>query len=280
MCKELKTRVLRLSAQNSDDLTSQPQEWTEILNATVKALKAGQVVAVPTDTIYGLACVAQNSAAVKRVYNIKGRNGDKPLAICVGEIQDIYRYCKVSVKEELLRDLLPGPVTLVLERSSTLNGDLNPFTKLIGVRIPDHPFMRRLCQMCGEPLALTSANVSSQTSTVAANEFEDLWPSLAVVVDGGPIGDKSRLGSTVVDLSVCGRYLLSLLQFRYLRASMDCWRILSINEIQAQPKSAVGQSQPRDQTDQQIRRCSEVCAILSNGSRGPVDMEQQSMEND
>uniref|UniRef100_A0A671S8N5 Threonylcarbamoyl-AMP synthase n=1 Tax=Sinocyclocheilus anshuiensis TaxID=1608454 RepID=A0A671S8N5_9TELE len=195
MCKELKTRVLRLSAQSSGDPTSQQQEWTEILSATVKALKAGQVVAVPTDTIYGLACVAQHSAAVRRVYDIKGRHGDKPLAICVGEIQDIYRFCKVSVKEELLRDLLPGPVTLVLERSSTLNGDLNPFTKLIGVRVPDHPFMRRLCQMCGEPLALTSAN-----------EFEDLWPSLAVVVDGGPIGDKSRLGSTVVDLSVCSRY--------------------------------------------------------------------------
>ncbi|XP_016145854.1 threonylcarbamoyl-AMP synthase isoform X2 [Sinocyclocheilus grahami] len=208
MCKELKTRVLRLSAQSSADPSSQQQqqEWTEILSATVKALKAGQVVAVPTDTIYGLACVAQNSAAVRRVYDIKGRNGDKPLAICVGEIQDIYRFCKVSVKEELLRDLLPGPVTLVLERSSTLNGDLNPFTKLIGVRVPDHPFMRRLCQMCGEPLALTSANVSAQTSSVAANEFEDLWPSLAVVVDGGPIGDKSRLGSTVVDLSVCSRY--------------------------------------------------------------------------
>uniref|UniRef100_A0A673MRD9 Threonylcarbamoyl-AMP synthase n=2 Tax=Sinocyclocheilus rhinocerous TaxID=307959 RepID=A0A673MRD9_9TELE len=126
MCKELKTRVLRLSAQSSGE----QQEWTEILSATVKALKAGQVVAVPTDTIYGLACVAQHSAAVRRVYDIKGRNGDNPLAICVGDVQDIYRFCKVSVKEELLRDLLPGPVTLVLERSSTLNGDLNPFTKV------------------------------------------------------------------------------------------------------------------------------------------------------
>ncbi|CAM4696780.1 unnamed protein product [Leuciscus chuanchicus] len=74
--------------------------------------------------------------------------------------------------------------------------------QLIGVRIPDHPFIRRLCQMCGEPLAITSANVSAHTSTVAASEFEDLWPSLAVVVDGGPIGDQNRLGSTVVDLSV------------------------------------------------------------------------------
>ncbi|KAF5899422.1 yrdC domain-containing protein, mitochondrial isoform X2 [Clarias magur] len=203
MCKELKTSVLRLLplAQNRDTA-----DGAQILQATLKALKEGQVIAVPTDTIYGLACLAQNSEAIKRVYDIKGRNGDKPLAICVGEIQDIYKYCKVTVKEELLKDLLPGPVTLVLERSEELNTDLNPFTRLVGVRIPDHPFISRLCQMCDEPLALTSANISAQSSTLAVHEFEELWPSLALVVDGGPIGDLSRLGSTVVDLSVPGRY--------------------------------------------------------------------------
>lgn len=57
----------------------------------MKALREGHVVAVPTDTIYGLACLAQNSDAVKKVYDIKGRNQQKPLAICVGEIQDIYK---------------------------------------------------------------------------------------------------------------------------------------------------------------------------------------------
>ncbi|XP_037392997.1 yrdC domain-containing protein, mitochondrial isoform X1 [Pygocentrus nattereri] len=209
VCKEMKTTVLRLIPQPSNGPISQPadrQDRGQILNSTVTALKDGQVVAVPTDTIYGVACLAQNSEAIKKVYDIKGRNGNKPLAICVGEIQDIYKYCRVVVKEELLEDLLPGPVTLVLERSEALNIDLNPFTKLVGVRIPDHPFMRHLCQMCGEPLALTSANVSTQASTVAVHEFEDLWPKLAVVVDGGPIGDQSRLGSTVIDLSVPGRY--------------------------------------------------------------------------
>ncbi|XP_058503904.1 yrdC domain-containing protein, mitochondrial [Solea solea] len=201
---ELHTKVLRL-------LTPAPHQGghtdgAEILRCTVKALKEGHVVAVPTDTIYGLACLAQNSGAVKRIYGIKGRNGHKPLAICVGEIHDIYKYCKVKVKEELLGDLLPGPVTLVFERSEVLNTDLNPFTSLVGVRIPDHAFIRRLCQMCGEPLALTSANISSHTSTVDVHEFQELWPKLAVVVDGGPIGDQNRLGSTVVDLSVLGKY--------------------------------------------------------------------------
>ncbi|XP_020796119.1 yrdC domain-containing protein, mitochondrial [Boleophthalmus pectinirostris] len=210
MCKELKTKVLRLLPQTSNGPSAQQYEshsdGADVLGQTVKALQEGHVVALPTDTIYGLACLAQNSEAVCKIYDIKGRNAQKPLAICVGEVQDIQKYCKVKVKEELLDDLLPGPVTLVFERTDFLNRDLNPFTSLVGVRIPDHPFMRRLCQMCGEPLALTSANISSQTSTVAAHEFKELWPKLAVVVDGGPIGDESRLGSTVVDLSVLGKY--------------------------------------------------------------------------
>ncbi|KAG7469095.1 hypothetical protein MATL_G00125220 [Megalops atlanticus] len=213
MCKELKTRVLRLAPQtaNGPSLPSGDgqQDWKDVLETTVNSLREGQVVAVPTDTIYGLACLAQNSEAVKRVYDIKGRNGQKPLAICVGEIDDIYKYCKVTVPRPLLADLLPGPVTLVLEQSDALNAELNPFTPLVGVRIPDHAFIRRLSQMCGEPLALTSANVSSHSSTIAVHEFQDLWPKLAVVVDGGPIGDQTpecRLGSTVIDLSVSGRY--------------------------------------------------------------------------
>ncbi|TNN89135.1 YrdC domain-containing protein, mitochondrial [Liparis tanakae] len=191
MCKELKTKVLRLlpPTSNGPCVHQEGQTDGEILSCTAKALKEGHVVGVPTDTIYGLACLAQNSEAVRKTYDIKGRNGHKPLAICVGEIQDIYKYCKVKVKDGLLGDLLPGPVTL-----------------LVGVRIPDDTFMRRLCQMCAEPLALTSANISSHTSTVAVEEFQELWPKLAVVVDGGPIGDHSRLGSTVVDLSVLGKY--------------------------------------------------------------------------
>ncbi|XP_068507924.1 threonylcarbamoyl-AMP synthase isoform X1 [Syngnathus scovelli] len=205
MCHRLKTKVLHLGPVTGDG-PFLPTDVADILSCTVKALQDGHVVAVPTDTIYGLACLAQNSAAVREIYDIKERNEQKPLAICVGEIHDIYKYCKVNVKEDLLRDLLPGPVTLVLERSQILNKDLNPFTSLVGVRIPDCAFMRRLCQMCGEPLALTSANVSAQNSTVAVHEFQDLWPKLAVVVDGGPIGDQSRLGSTVVDLSAHGRY--------------------------------------------------------------------------
>ncbi|XP_078537353.1 threonylcarbamoyl-AMP synthase [Lissotriton helveticus] len=186
--------------------------WTEIINTTARVLQEGGVIGVPTDTVYGLACLAQNSQSIKNMYSVKGRNGSKPLAICVGNIEDIYRYCDVNVADELLLDLLPGPVTLVFERSKSLNPDLNPFTSLVGVRIPDHAFIQLLAQTCSEPLALTSANISSQTSTLMVQEFQDLWPQLSLVVDGGPVGNimspECRLGSTVVDLSVSGKYTI------------------------------------------------------------------------
>ncbi|XP_053124618.1 threonylcarbamoyl-AMP synthase [Hemicordylus capensis] len=187
-----------------------PQGKKDVLAATVAVLQQGGLVAVPTDTIYGIACLAQNSQAVEAIYRLKGRTGSKPLAICLAEVDHIYRYCSVRVPDELLRDLLPGPVTLVLERSEGLNKDLNPFTPLVGVRIPSHWFIRELARACAAPLALTSANVSAEASTLTVTEFQEFWPRLSLVIDGGPVGDihspECRLGSTVVDLSVPGRF--------------------------------------------------------------------------
>ncbi|GAB0199501.1 yrdC domain-containing protein, mitochondrial [Grus japonensis] len=181
-----------------------PPGWREAVTAAVGALQAGGLVAVPTDTVYGVACLAQDSGAVRSIYSLKGRNGRKPLAICLGDVERLYRYCQVNVPDELLRDLLPGPVTLVLQRSEELNKDLNPFTSLVGVRIPNHPFIRELARACSGPLALTSANVSCQASTLTV--------SLSLIIDGGPIGDvqspECRLGSTVVDLSVSGKFTI------------------------------------------------------------------------
>ncbi|XP_038613848.1 yrdC domain-containing protein, mitochondrial isoform X2 [Tachyglossus aculeatus] len=160
-------RLLRLPGE---DAVRGREGWREAVGLAVSALRAGGVIAVPTDTLYGLACSALSSAALGDVYRIKGRGGHKPLALCLGSVADVYRFCVVRVPRELLQDLLPGPVTLVMERSHQLSRHLNPFTP----------------------------------------EFQDLWPQLSLIVDGGPIGDvqspECRLGSTVVDLSVPGEF--------------------------------------------------------------------------
>ncbi|XP_070569134.1 threonylcarbamoyl-AMP synthase-like [Ptychodera flava] len=182
--------------------------FSDAVAIAAETLKKGSVIALPTDTIYGVAALAQSSDAVQKLYNLKGRNQSKPIAICVSELSDIAKWGKVTVSDSLLGDLLPGPVTMVLERTASLNPELNPNTDLVGIRIPKHDFIRRVCAEIGEPLALTSANISAAKSTLCIEEFQELWPKLDAIFDGGTIGasEASRLGSTVVDLSQSGLY--------------------------------------------------------------------------
>ena len=99
-------------------------------------LKSGGVIAVPTDTIYGLAALVQNEGAVKRLYDIKGRVDAKPISICVAEVEDLGAWGEVDegVTPGVLGDLLPGPVTILLRRKERLNADFNPATRLVGIR--------------------------------------------------------------------------------------------------------------------------------------------------
>ncbi|RUS81138.1 hypothetical protein EGW08_011124 [Elysia chlorotica] len=189
------------------DLTMD-KEYHEVVSSCAQCLASGGVIAVPTDTIYGVACMAQNSEATNLLYEIKQRNYKNPIAISVARIDDIYRWSKVTVPRQVLEDLLPGPVTVVFERSLELNPALNPHTHLVGIRIPGHKFMQDLAKECESPIALTSANISGASSCLRIEEFDSLWPHLDLVVNGGTLSDsnESRLGSTVVDLSVPGTY--------------------------------------------------------------------------
>ncbi|CAI8019090.1 YrdC domain-containing protein, mitochondrial [Geodia barretti] len=198
-----------LSIENVDQKTLE-----EVLQETSAALRGGGVVAIPTDTIYGMASLVSSNEGIERIYEMKGRLRDKPLAICVSEVEQVCRWAKVTVPSSLLSRLLPGPVTTVFERGGDLNPALNPGLLLVGLRIPDSSFVRCLVEQCGCPLALTSANLSHSSSTLSVQEFRELWSFLDVVVDGGVIShggrggeeEASRLGSTVVDLSHTGSF--------------------------------------------------------------------------
>ncbi|XP_034654833.1 yrdC domain-containing protein, mitochondrial [Drosophila subobscura] len=181
------------------------------LKVARQCLLGGQVIALPTDTVYGLACDANNEHAIQRMYEIKGRDEHKPVAICVNNIEALRRYGQaVHLSDELLTRLLPGPLTIVIERTPELsNRFLNPSTSKIGIRIPDFKFIRDLCSVWHEqPLALTSANRSSAPSSLQVTEFRSLWPQLGAVFDAGQIGltEERRLASTVIDLATPGYY--------------------------------------------------------------------------
>eukprot|EP00041_Stephanoeca_diplocostata_P002732 m.29446 g.29446 ORF g.29446 m.29446 type:complete len:230 (-) comp13716_c0_seq1:223-912(-) len=193
--------ITRAAARKILHLTVSPDAVETVISQLVSVLKAGQVIAVPTDTIYGVACLAQCTSAVQKMYDIKRRDLKKPIAVCVAELDDIPKIANVPIPEDLVAQLLPGPVTLVMNRSEDLNKELNPFTQLVGVRIPDHGFIRQLVRACGEPLALTSANLSAQPSSLQITDFQPIWSKLALIVDGGIIPGNNRAGSTVVDVS-------------------------------------------------------------------------------
>ncbi|KAK3098007.1 hypothetical protein FSP39_015257 [Pinctada imbricata] len=199
-------------------------DFVEAVEAASSSLRGGHIIAVPTDTIYGIAGLSQHSEAIEKIYNIKRRDLNKPIAISVADIDDIFRWCHVTVSKTLLSELLPGPVTLVFQRTNELNPELNPNTPLVGVRIPDNKFIRSVARACDSPLALTSANISAAQSTLNVQEFEDLWPKLDKVFDGGALGDTfhSRQGSTVVDLSTQGKYKV-IRDGRYLKK--NCYTI-------------------------------------------------------
>lgn len=176
-------------------------------------LTKGQVIAVPTDTIYGLACSANCPGAIKKLYAIKGRDSLKPVAVCVTCISDIRKWGEAGhISDDLLHSLLPGPVTVVLEKTKFLNNPfLNPSTTKIGIRIPQHKFVNDLTKIFDMPVALTSANFSNEPSTLSIKEFEHLFGQLGAVFDGGILSqglDENRTGSTVIDLSQAGVYTI------------------------------------------------------------------------
>lgn len=183
----------------------------QAVSLAVQLINEGGVIALPTDTVYGLAASAQNPTSIAKLYNIKGRNLHKPIAICTHDVNDICNWGYINhLPIGILNALLPGPVTVVLQRTPSLNKSLNPKESKIAIRIPNSGFICKIVSLLKRPIALTSANESNKPSSLQPIEFSILWPKLDAIFDSGQIecSDKSRQGSTIVDLTVKGYYIL------------------------------------------------------------------------
>ncbi|MCX6894134.1 MAG: L-threonylcarbamoyladenylate synthase [Verrucomicrobia bacterium] len=187
---------------------------TEILPTHTKALfaaavqraaallRAGEVVALPTETVYGLAANALDAAAVAKIYAIKGRPTHNPIIVHVAGVEMAMR-CVANwplSARKLARSFWPGPLTLVLPRAKAIPDIVTAGGDTVGVRWPSHPFIQAVIRECGFPLAAPSANPSNEISpTNAAHVAKKLAGKIALVVDGG----QSQVGieSTVIDLT-------------------------------------------------------------------------------
>jgi tRNA threonylcarbamoyl adenosine modification protein (Sua5/YciO/YrdC/YwlC family) len=168
------------------------------IEAAARALRAGQLVAVPTDTVYGLACDPFHTGAADRLFAAKRRPRDVQLPVLVADEEQALGLT-IGVPESaraLMDRFWPGALTVVLPRNPDVGADLGSDEATVGVRCPDHHVPRALCAAVG-PLATTSANLHSEatlpTPELIEAEFGEL---VAVVLDAGPCtGDPS----TVVD---------------------------------------------------------------------------------
>lgn len=150
-------------------------------------LLSGQLVAFPTDTVYGVAAVGSLPSAVARLYVAKGRPPDKAVPILLADIDELDTV--VSEISDLVRQLVdqfwPGGLTLVLPKSNLVPSDVSP-SQSVAVRLPDLDLTRQIIAAVGTPLAVTSANRSGQSSPCTASEVMDqLGGRIAAVVDGG-----------------------------------------------------------------------------------------------
>jgi tRNA threonylcarbamoyl adenosine modification protein (Sua5/YciO/YrdC/YwlC family) len=162
------------------------------LELAAAALRRGGVVAVPTDTVYGLAADPSLPEAVAGLFALKQRPTDVPLPVLVAsrhQVAEIAGPLEPAARH-LADRFWPGPLTLVVPRLATFKADLGGPTaarRTVGVRLPDHPFMRALCQAVG-PLAVTSANPHGAPPAVSAHQVTTAFPGadpLVLVVDGG-----------------------------------------------------------------------------------------------
>ncbi|MCX6905969.1 MAG: L-threonylcarbamoyladenylate synthase [Verrucomicrobia bacterium] len=168
----------------------------------VELLRAGEVVALPTETVYGLAANALDARAVAKIYEAKGRPSHNPIIVHVAGVA-MARRCVSSwppTAQRLSAAFWPGPLTLVLPRSGEIPDVVTAGGGTVGVRWPKHPFMQAVIEACGFPLAAPSANPSNMISpTRAEHVCKGLAGRVALIVDGGP----SQVGieSTVLDLT-------------------------------------------------------------------------------
>ena len=170
--------------------------------AAVDALRRGSVVAVPTDTVYGLAVVPSVPGAVDRLFSLKERPQDVALPVLVASWHDVGTVAGAldSAAEQLAARYWPGPLTLVVPRAVGFSADLGGprERRTVGVRWPDHPVVQRLGRQLG-PLAVTSANVHGSRPAATAGEVAAAFSGadgLAVILDGGTC---DGLPSTVVE---------------------------------------------------------------------------------
>lgn len=185
---------------NVDEFVDNSENYTQ----AVDLLNNGEIVAFPTETVYGLGAVATNEQAVKKIFAAKGRPSDNPLIVHIGTVEEVSLYTTniSEIAQKCMDAFWPGPLTLVMHaKPNVLAPSVTAGLDSVGIRMPDHPVALELLQTLKKPLAAPSANRSGKPSpTKAEHVFEDLQNIIPCILDGGMTG--IGLESTVLDVTL------------------------------------------------------------------------------
>ena len=174
-----------------------PSSPNTMLSA-LEVLLSGGLVAFPTDTVYGVGCLAFNERAIESIYAAKDRPTEKAIPVLIGDEEDLTKVADEIplFAMRLINRFWPGPLTVLVPKKPTLPPAISA-TATVGVRVPDHDIARALLRLAG-PMAVTSANISGQGSpTTAQQVFAQLGGRIAMIIDGGET--PGGIPSTLVD---------------------------------------------------------------------------------
>lgn len=165
-------------------------------------IKAGEIVAFPTETVYGLGGNALQPDCVEKIYKAKGRPADNPLIVHVARIEDIFPLvAEFSERnKKVVEAFMPGPITLLFPKSKIVPDSVTAGLKTVGIRMPKSELAREFIAECGVPIAAPSANASTRVSpTTAKHVYEDMKGKIPLIIDGGD--SEVGIESTVLDLT-------------------------------------------------------------------------------
>ena len=178
-----------------------PQE--RLIQKVAEVLKDGGIIAYPTDTYYGIGCDIMNKKAIEKIYRLKNRNKNDPFSFICSSLKNISNYAKVSnTHYRILKRLLPGPYTFILEGSKLVPKIMLTKRKTAGIRVPDHNVCLALVEALGNPIISTTATRVDRTVISDPSLIEDEFKNgIDMVIDSGPVtGQPSSVVSLLDDV--------------------------------------------------------------------------------
>ena len=188
----METKIITLNSENFN---------LSELQIAAELIKKGELVAFPTETVYGLGANALDGSAVQKIFQAKGRPSDNPLIVHICSVDQIYNFVEniPNKAKTLMEKYWPGPMTLILKKKPLIPNNVTAGLDTVAIRMPSHPIARALITLANLPIAAPSANRSGKTSpTKAIHVYEDLNGIIPLIIDGGQCS--GGLESTVIDL--------------------------------------------------------------------------------